>query len=186
MKAKRIAKWMIACICIVTTTTHIHDPIYRRMIDDIDGKRSWCHVQFSSSVELYNSIILGIHFGVPFLLNIISAVIIIIITARQRTLAQKQQSYQYQLRKQLSELKHLLISPVILIALGSPRLIISFLSGCMKTTRGNPWFYLSGYLISFLPPMLIVFVFVVPSETYKNEFKKTFTRLQNYIRRNHF
>jgi hypothetical protein len=66
MKAKQIAKWMIVCICIVTATTHIHDPIYRRIIDDIDGKRSWCHVQFSSSVELYNSIILGIHFGVPF------------------------------------------------------------------------------------------------------------------------
>jgi len=33
---------------------------------------------------------------------------------------------------------------------------------------------------------LIMFVFVIPSETYKNEFKKTFTRVQNYIRRNHF
>jgi hypothetical protein len=186
IKAKRVAKWMIVCICIITTTTHIHDPIYRRMIDDTIEQRSWCHVNFSSSIELYNSIILALHFGFPFLLNIISALIIIIITARQRSAAQKQESYEHQLRKQLNELKHLLISPVILIILASPRLAISFLSGCIKTTRGSPWLYLSGYLISFLPSMLIMIVFVLPSEVYKNEFKKTLTGLQNYIRRDSF
>jgi hypothetical protein len=186
IKAKRVAKWMIVCICIITTTTHIHDPIYRRMIDDTIEQRSWCHVNFSSSIELYNSIILALHFGFPFLLNIISALIIIIITARQRSAAQKQESYQHQLRKQLNELKHLLISPVILIILASPRLAISFLSGCIKTTRGSPLLYLSGYLISFLPSMLIMIVFVLPSEVYKNEFKKTLTGLQNYIRRDSF
>jgi hypothetical protein len=182
IKAKRIAKWIIIGVCIVTTTTHIHDPIYRRMIDDTLDQRSWCHVKFSSSVELYNTIILALHFGFPFLLNIITAIIIIVSTARQKAIAQKQQSYRQQLHKQLTELKHLLISPIILIALASPRLIISFTSGCIKTTSGNPWLYLSGYLISFFPSMLIVIVFVVPSDVYKNELKKTLTRLQNYIR----
>ncbi|UJR38889.1 hypothetical protein I4U23_031557 [Adineta vaga] len=66
----------------------------------------------------------------------------------QRSQAQRQQSNNQQLRRQLYELKHLLISPAILILLASPRLVISFVSGCMKTTRGYLAIYLSGYLIS--------------------------------------
>jgi hypothetical protein len=185
-KAKRIAKWVIICICIVTVLTHIHDPIYRRMIDDTEEDRTWCHVKFSSSVELFNLIILGFHFFLPFILNIMSALIIIINTARQKSTAQNQQPQQHQLRQQFYKLKHLLISPIILIILSLPRLIISFLSGCIKTTRGSPLLYLSGYLISFSPPMLILFVFVLPSETYKDELKKTITRIQRYVRRDRF
>jgi hypothetical protein len=182
----QIAKWIIIWTYIITAVTYIHDPIYRRLIDDNEEegeeRRTWCHVQFNSSLQLFNSIVLACHFFLPFILNIISALMIIINTARQRSTAQKQKPYKYQLREQFYTLKHLLISPVILITLASPRLVISFLSGCMKTTRGNLWIYLSGYLISFLPPMLLFVVFVIPSETYKSEFYQTVKRTQRYIR----
>ena len=181
IKAKKITKWIIIFTYIITLLTHIHDPIYRRMIYDTEEHRTWCHVKFNSSIQLFNGIILAIHFIVPFILNIISALIIIIKSARQRAQAQRQLSYRQQLWKQFHELKYLLISPIILIILSSPRLIISFLSGCMKTTRGNPWLYILGYLISFLPPMCIVIVFVLPSETYKKELKKTINQIRRYL-----
>ena len=38
-----------------------------------------------------------------------------------------------------------LFKTIILIILGLPQLVISFLKGCMKTTRGNPWL---SYFIS--------------------------------------
>ena len=88
-KTKQMAKWIIIAIVIITITTHLRDPFYRRMIDDTDEHRTWCHVQFSSSLRLFNSIILAFHFILPFIFNIISAVIIIINTARQRSTAQK-------------------------------------------------------------------------------------------------
>ena len=182
-KAKRISKWMIICICLITVTSYLHDPIYRRMVDDTEDGRTWCYVQFNSSFQLLNSIIIGFHYIFPFILNISSALIIIINTARQRFAAQKEQSYKHQLRKQLYTLKHLLISPVILIILALSRLIISFLTGCMKTTRGHSWLYLIGYLISFLPPSLTFIVFVVSSKTYNNELNETVKRIKRYINR---
>jgi hypothetical protein len=180
-KTKRMAKWIIIgiFIFIITITTHLHDPFYRHMIDDTEEEeeyRTWCYVQF-------NSIILAFHFILAFIFNIVSALIIIIHTARQRSTAQKKQSHNGQLRKQFGTLKHLLISPIVLIILALPRLIISFLSGCMKTTRGNPWLYLIGYLISFLPPMLIFIVFILPSKTYKAEFNTTIKHIQQNILR---
>ncbi len=53
----------------------------------------------------------------------------------------------------------------------------------MKTTRDDPWLYLIGYIISFLPPMLLIIVFILPSEIYKEEFKNTIARIQKYIPR---
>ncbi|CAF4398238.1 unnamed protein product, partial [Rotaria sordida] len=49
-----------------------------------------------------------------------------------------------------------------------PRLIISFSSKCMESTR-DPWLFLSGYYISFVPSLLIFAVFVLPSKKYKEE-----------------
>ena len=184
-KSKKLAKWIIFFIYIIILLTYIHDPIYRRMINDIEENRSWCYVKFSLPIQIFNGLILTSHFLFPFMINILSALIIIIRTARQRVRAQRQQSSREQLWKQLKELKHLLISPVILIILASPRLIISFLSGCMKTTRGNPWLYILGYLISFSPSMLLIVVFVLPSKTYKTELKKTITQLRRRFNHHH-
>jgi len=181
-KTKQIAKWIIILICILTVTTNIQDPIYRRLIDDDQENRTWCIVKFTSSVKNFNSVILFFHFILPFILNIISAFIIIFKVARHRSTAQKQLSYQRHLRQQFSQFKHLLISPIVLIILALPRLIISFLSGCMKSPR-DPWLFLVGYFISFVPPILIFIVFVIPSKIYKNELKETIKQIKRYIRR---
>ncbi|CAF0897240.1 unnamed protein product [Adineta steineri] len=69
-----------------------------------------------SSLQFYNSIILAIHCLIPFSLNIISALPIIINTVRQRAIVRKEQLYMHQLRKQCYEFKYLFISPVIVVA----------------------------------------------------------------------
>jgi hypothetical protein len=72
----------------------------------------------------------------------------------------------------------LIIWSLILLILNIPRLIISFLSGCMKSPR-NPWLHLIGYFISFIPSVLTFIVFVLPSETYKEQLQKSI----NHFRR---
>ncbi|CAF4174696.1 unnamed protein product, partial [Adineta steineri] len=88
---------------------------------------------------------------------------------RIRVKTKKKSAYKKILYAQIQQNKHLLISPSVLILLSIPRLIISFLSGCMESIR-TPWLYLTGYYISFIPPLLIIILFILPSKTYKEEF----------------
>ncbi|CAF4375480.1 unnamed protein product, partial [Rotaria sordida] len=86
-----------------------------------------------------------------------------------RTKTQKKVKNKTLFYVQIKRHKHLIIAPCILILLALPRLIISFLSKCMESTR-DPWLFLSGYYISFIPSLLIFVVFVLPSKKYKEEF----------------
>ena len=47
----------------------------------------------------------------------------------------------------------------------------------MKSAR-DPWLFLLGYFISFIPAFLIFLVFVLPSKTYKNEFEQSINRIR--------
>jgi hypothetical protein len=171
IKSRKISKWIIISVFIVTILTHIHDPIHRQLIDDIDidEKRIWCFVRYSSSINIYDSFITLFHFLVPFLINIISALWIIISIAYKRLGIQPDQTFQQHLRRQMQQHRHLLLSPFILMLLTLPRLIISFVSSCMRSAR-QPWLYLIGYFISFIPSMLTFVVFILTSKTYKKEF----------------
>ena len=68
-----------------------------------------------------------LHFSLPFSINCISALLLIIISARTRSNAQKKKSFKEHLHEQLKQHKHLLISPLILVMLAIPRLIISYI-----------------------------------------------------------
>ncbi|CAF0732950.1 unnamed protein product [Adineta steineri] len=172
-QSKDISKRIIIGVFILTILTHIHDPIHRELIDDIDidEHRIWCFVRYSSSVNIYNSFITLFHFLIPFSINIISALWMIISLASTRTNVQRDRSFQQHLQQQVKEHRHLLYAPCLLILLSLSRLVISFISGCMRSPR-EPWMYLIGFFLSFIPSMLTFIVFVLPSTTYKREFTK--------------
>ncbi|CAF0920155.1 unnamed protein product [Adineta ricciae] len=181
-QSKQIARWIIVIIILLTFISMIYDPLYRKLVTDQGEERIWCLVQYRNSIEVLNSTINIIHFIVPFLINFISALIIIINTTRIRFLARKNHSYKTHFFQQLYQYKHLIISPIILVLLALPRLIIAFISGCMKSFR-DPWLYLIGYFISFIPPALIFIVFVLPSDVYRKEFQKVIRQQQIAIRK---
>jgi len=108
-------------------------PIFRDLIEDSEANQQWCHVQFDQYAQIYNTIILSFHFISPFVLTICSAITTLIFVVQQKSIVHKSESYKQHLQSQLYALKYLFISPLILIILALPRLIISFLSGCMKT-----------------------------------------------------
>ncbi|UJR26416.1 hypothetical protein I4U23_007748 [Adineta vaga] len=99
----------------------------------------------------------------PFLINIISALWIVIKITYNRSNIKIDQTFQQH--------RHILIAPYVLILLTLPRLIITFISGCMRSAR-KPWLHLLCYFISFIPSMLTFIVFVLPSTNYKNEFDR--------------
>lgn len=179
--SKRVARWVTIAVLLLSFVSMVHDPIHRRLIDDEQEQRIWCVVRFASAMKIYNSIVQIVHFIIPFLANFISALVIIVTIARTHSTARKKQTYQQYLRQEFQQQKHLIISPLILVLLALPRLIISFLSGCMKSAR-NPWLFLFGYFISFIPPLLTFAVFIWPSEPYKKEFSTIIKHYQMAIR----
>ncbi|CAF0799770.1 unnamed protein product [Adineta steineri] len=159
-----------------------YELIYRDLFDDHEERRVWCVLQYSQSVESYTTIVQYFHFVAPCAINLFSAVYIIINIARQRTTTRTKFNYRQQLVNQVNEHKQLIISSVVLAVLLFPRFLISLLSTCVKASR-NPWLYLCGYFVSFIPSSLIFVIFVLPSSFYKRQFKQSIiTWRQRFMR----
>jgi hypothetical protein len=175
-KSKQAAKLVIVILFIVIIGTFIHDPIYRRLIeednDDDDQKRIWCVITYPSNLKIYNNITHIFHFFGPFMINLISSIVLITTKSRQQSNIHKQRLYKDILREQFRQHRHLLTAPIVLVILSLPRLIITFVSKCMKSTD-DAWLFLIGYFISFIPPILTFIVFILPSKFYKREFRKS-------------
>ena len=206
-KSKRVAKWIIMILFILIMGSIVHEPIHHELFEyttqkykSMDNNLTMnismesntnveyenvynvlCVIRYSRSVQTYNTITLFIHLVVPFLANLFSALFIIFGTARQRSAAKQNQTFKVHVLKQMREHKQLLISPFILLTLTIPRLIVSLVSGCVDPSQ-NPWLYLSAYFISFTPPMLIFFVFVLPSELYTKIFKESIAQCRPQTR----
>ena len=176
----RYAKFTVILVVLFIVGTSLQDLIHRQLIYDEEEKRTWCTTKYSTSTQVFDSVMILLHFLLPFGINLISPLIIILIVARKRSITQKHRPYKHHFIEQLQEHKHLFISSCTFVIIALPRLIISFLSGCMKSAR-NPWMFLIGYFISFISSTLGFVVFVLPSNLYKKEFKKRARRFQQKI-----
>ncbi|CAF5085403.1 unnamed protein product, partial [Rotaria sp. Silwood1] len=162
-KSKQMAKLIIIILSIFIISTCIYDPIHRCLIDDKneDDNRIWCIASYTSNLQKFNSFIHTFHFLIPLTINLVSVVILILKKSRQQAKFQINQNYLAIIKQQIQEHKHIIIAPIVLIILGIPRLIISFLSKCMNSTD-DARLYLTGYFISSISPMLTFIIFVLP------------------------
>jgi hypothetical protein len=174
-RSKQNARWVVIVLVLCIPLSLMHDPIHRQLVHDEEEQRTWCVVRYSSAMKIFDSIMHILHFFVPFSINLISALVIIVRVTRTHSNTRKQKTYRQHLRKEFQQQKHLIISPIILVVLSIPRLVISLSLGCMKSIR-DPWLFLMGYFISFMPSLLTFVVFVWPSETYKKEFNTMIKR----------
>jgi hypothetical protein len=78
LKSVFIAKRMIPVIFICIALSYLHDPISRQLFDDKDEQRTWCIVDYSSNLKTYDTFINLFHFLSPFVINILSALAIIL------------------------------------------------------------------------------------------------------------
>jgi hypothetical protein len=166
-KSKRTAKFVIIILLIVIVGTSIHDSIFRYLIDDDNVKRIWCTFSNQPSLQVYNSVMYTFHFAVPFTMNLIGAIILIIKKSHQRAAIHPEQTYREHFRIQIQQHKHLLTAPIVFVILTLPRLIITFISKCMKSTN-DVWLYL---------------LFILPSKYYKKEFRKSVVRYRTILQR---
>ena len=191
-KSKQTAKYIICILIIFTILTCIHDGIYRRLIieendddDDDDNnnkKHIWCVNNYGNNLQIYDFIIHTFHLCIPFLINIISPIILIISKSNQQRIIQNSRLYIDIFYEQFQLYKNLIIAPIVLVILALPRLIIIFLFKCMQSTN-DVWLYLIGYFISFIPSMLTFIIFILPSKFYKEEFTKSIQHYRAAIKR---
>jgi hypothetical protein len=71
---------------------------------------------------------------------------------------------------------------VLLVILAAPRLIITFVSKCMKSPNDS-WLFLVAYFMSFIPPMLTFVIFILPSKFYKEQFQESIAYYRTIIQR---
>ena len=183
-KTKLVAKWIILALAIVTILTTVQDPIYRRLDDeDDDGEqRIWCISDYPYPIRVANLFSIIFHLIAPFVINLVSAIIIITISTRRRVNVQTHRSYKQVLSEQFQAHKNLLIGPTMLIVFAVPRLIISLASGCMRSAK-NSWLFLLGYFMSLIPPLGTFILFVLPSTLYNQAFHQAISRYRYMIRR---
>jgi hypothetical protein len=88
-KSQKITKYTINFLVLLTISTTIYDPIYRRLVednnnnDDDEQKRIWCIVSYSKHLLVFNKFIHMFHFFVPVLMNSISSIVIITMAAKK-------------------------------------------------------------------------------------------------------
>ncbi|CAF1064126.1 unnamed protein product [Adineta steineri] len=195
-KSKSTARRTILILPLCILGTLIHELAFRRLFEyetapdttntnktneDTIKRYVSCITHYSPSVQDYNTAVLFFHLVGPFIVNLFSALFIIFGGARQRSMARTNQSFKEHVQLQFREHKQLIISPIVLLILSIPRLIISLLPGCAKTSE-NLWLYLGAYFISFTPSMLIFLIFVFPSKSYMKAFKQSIIRTQRRTR----
>ncbi|CAF1586561.1 unnamed protein product, partial [Adineta steineri] len=95
-------------------------------------------------------IITTFQFFASFIINFNSAFILIAQKPRRQSTIQRKRNFKDISKENCREHKHLFIALAILVILALPRLIISFTSKCMQSSKDS-WLFLSAYLISLIP-----------------------------------
>jgi hypothetical protein len=129
------------------------------------------------SLHIYNIIINIIHYVVPFSINLLASIFILLRTSRIKSNAQKL-PFSQALKQQFLSYKHWILSPFLLALLALPRLIFALTFTCISSI--DSWqsqFLLIGYFIGFLPQIGTLIIFVLPSKTYKEELVKLLKRI---------
>ncbi len=194
-KQPKIARLMILIIVILTLGSHLHELIYYNNVNDPKelehGKSvhinyfsilyylflftgTWCVAQFTAPIAIYHQANIITHYSIPFLINFMCTITLIVLIARHRAIADKKKTSIQVFREQIIVQKELFVPSLIIILSALPQLIISFSFACKEFHV--PWqrYILTiAYFFSYLPQTLTFLLFIQPSTFFKSEFHLT-------------
>jgi hypothetical protein len=123
---------------------------------------------------MYNQTNTVIHYSVPFLINFVCALILIVLIARSRANTNKKKTRLQVLREQLVKQKELFTPPLAIIVSALPQFIVSFSFACTELNVAWQRYILTiAYFMSYLPQILTYLLYIQPSTFYKSEFHLT-------------
>jgi hypothetical protein len=177
----RAAKYVILALFLFNIITSIHEPLYRRLINDPHhAGQLWCVLDFNTNnawLSVYEKASNIAHIIGPFLINLFSVLVLLVRLTQRRNLTigiktkERDKAYITLFFKHIRRYKHCLISPILLLIFGLPRLVFTFAFVCIEFSWQKQ-IYMASYLISVLPMGMVFFIFLLPSPDYQTELKK--------------
>jgi hypothetical protein len=162
-----------AATILILGGMHIHEIIYYTIIKYTHS--TLCVTHFDQSiVSNYSRMTTFIHHLVPFIIQMVSITLLIILVTRSRfKTASSTTTLRQVLKQQFVSLKELYITSIIIILSALPQVIFGFSLACISLSRWQRHILLSSHLLSYMPQTLGFLLFVIPSTTYTKEFSKT-------------
>ena len=123
---------------------------------------------------IYNQVNIILHHSVPFFINAMCTIILLVQIASHRSRAAKNKTCIEVFREQCVKQKELFIPALTTIISALPQFIISFSFACREMNNAWQRYALTiAYFVSYMPQILSFFIYVQPSSFYKSEFQLT-------------
>jgi hypothetical protein len=182
-RSRHVAKIVIPALILYHFLMALHEPFHRRLLSDAHSSdRLWCslhiHTRFLRTYEKTTNII---HLVLPFAINLLAPLIMLNIVTRHKATMNERTTTWSNFKSVLCTYKHNVITPCLLVLLITPRLILTFYLTCIT----QPWqntAYLVAYLLSLVPLMTSLFIFVLPSSDRRKDLHGVFRRTIRYVR----
>ncbi|CAF1163612.1 unnamed protein product [Didymodactylos carnosus] len=178
--SKKVSRYVVFTVIVGNIVSYLHQSFIRHVIEDPRSNGiTWCVMKFSHlTLEKYDMAINIIHLIVPFCINIMTTLILLISLTQPKFIsltAISNVTYYKLLKEQMVLYKPFVLSPFVLVILQIPHLLLSFTLVCIES-NWQKYFYLITYFVSCLPLTGTLVIFVLPSPVYKKEFIKCIIR----------
>ena len=175
LKNPRIAIFITIGTVLVLFAVHGHELLVYKTLKDLDSSASRCVTDFSQeALAIYNRTSTLSHFLIPFMVQLISISVLIVLVARSRAKTiDKQVTFRRILEKQFRTQKELYVTPIIIVLSALPQGILSLSLACSSLSDWQRHMILIGYLLSYTPQVLGFILYVLPSSEYKKELLET-------------
>lgn len=172
-RSTRMVKFILPILSIQVILTALHQVFNHDLTEDPKfNLRVWCVIKYPRSwlrtYDIYISIFNNV---VPFLINIICGIILMVALTLDRKRVAKKQPYRTIFLSKIMQHKDLLIAPSTMIITKLPLLIVSFSIRCMNK-QWHIYLSLSAYSLSLLPLVATLMIFVWPANSYMEKFKE--------------
>lgn len=176
--SQRVAKILVPVLILYHFLSIVEEPFYRRSI--LSSARSWCELSFPNDfLRNYHRTTNIFHFLIPYLINLSQPVVWLVTLVKHKSTLSQTVSTWTNLKKVLFSYKYTLISCSSLVLLNTPRFLTMFTLTCIQYQWQNT-VYLLAYFISLVPMIVTLFIFVLPSPTYRPEL---FSLIQRVFKR---
>ena len=186
-KSPRIAKRIIATLIIGVTVCDVHELIFYQSIEDpksLDLNNStWCVTSYPSAISTYHQVNIIWNYILPFLINILSTITLIILIIRRRTSAKKTDCTESPTDSRsifriyldlLKKYKELILAPSVIMLpqlFSLPQFILSFSFACQEfNVTWQRYLLIIAFFTAYLPQTLSWKLYVSPSSLYTEEF----------------
>jgi hypothetical protein len=176
-KSIRMIKFVIPSLFVAVILSLLYQVFSHTLIvDPRSDDRVWCVIQYPYSwLRIYEMCINILSNFVPFIINFISAILLLtrLSTTRQHTL--KKDSYRTILLSQIKQHKTLLIAPLVMIVAKLPLIIILLAIKCIDK-QWHLYLSLIAYGVSMIPLTSTFAIYVWPAESFMTKFKEQYRR----------